>query len=595
MSILQLGKVLAKPLLKKVFKSQGAKVGGYVIGGAAAVFGGTVGYQKVSECNEDRQNHELFSKKEEIWEDQNISLLDRTWRTVKSLFSDQDVESKSRKYLEDEYTNDPEKLQEAGRKYTKELLGPDIKNLTPKAKEKRYREALREFYMQLTSLGLDQERSEQILAGAIGELQADTRSRAVKDFISLGANTTSINNRARFAQQCARYNLTNYDAFGNAPSEDDAMEYQHATFSNMNEIGIQQSLGEIRQTFLRYKYLSEKEARGETLSKEEAQELKEFNDIVLNNCVIKGYAASYTGISINNFVSDEFVTDQLKAIFNETCKYGIQNQVLDSANKFVTNNEKEFSNLPNGRGDFKTLMDSATGGQYSEYLRTGSVTGGGGDIEGSSGTAYKALGDRTGNPARSTGGSGENNIAETDPGAAPRLSENSDADGDEPLAQKHLNPENAPVTNPNRTAYNVENVFAKYAQLSGSNINKNIERAVNIGSVPLIKKTISEAGLSPQAAFMALAATQSKDKKVLALAIEYFNQMDSKLKSASFVQVSETWQLNLFQIMSVSEVMAVNLDDCELPPDQLTLLKEMQQKKVEENHMEGVYKERLQR
>ena len=332
---------------------------GGVITGASIFTAGEMGYQSVKENKEKEENSDVFAQKERIWQEQKINLFDRTFQR---LFGKNIVE-KSAKNLKDDDIYNVNVLKEEGKKYFENIIG-DTTGLTDKQIEKRYKKALREYYMQLTQLGTDDKIAEEILAGVISELKHDNRLQAVKDFINLGTKPEIVNRRALYAQNNAEVNLTKRDKFGMAPSQDDAIMYEYETFSNMDASGISVSLQNIHDRAEHIQKLKLKELNG-TLTEAEKKELESLDyELFKDNYLVAGYTGGYTGVYSNGFIDDIQVEKYLSEIYKATQDFGITNDVFDKVNEFISKNELPSRNALN---DFQGMMDKATGGKYTEY------------------------------------------------------------------------------------------------------------------------------------------------------------------------------------------------------------------------------------
>lgn len=264
----------------------------------------------------------------------------------------------------------------AARKYFQDMLG-NVSNLSDEQKEKRYEKLEKEFYMQMTHLEGTDPTINGIISAIIGELKANGRVKAAEDMIGLSSNILERHTRARNLQADARYNMTNRDAFGNAP--DNAMEYEHLVFANMDEKGIEESLKEIRDyaatmNIEECKQLKALKEQGVTLTREQ-------EDLVLlyDNYLLASYAGGYTGISANEYIEHCFALAQMGNIYTATSEFGISNDVFATVYKFLQAHPEVENDIEAiwGRGALE-VIDEATGGRYSTYIATRSGASAGG-------------------------------------------------------------------------------------------------------------------------------------------------------------------------------------------------------------------------
>ena len=296
-----------------------------------------------------------------------IGLLDDVAYFVVNKWRPQDLKS----VLERQYgLNKDSKLEDykkAAREYFQNKLG-DVSNLSSEEIEKRYQEIEKEFYIQMTRLKGTDQVTNGIISAIIGELKANGRVKAAEDMIGLSSNLLERHTRARHLQMDALYNLTNRDAFGKAP--ENAAEYEHLVFANMNEQGVKDSLKEIGDF-------------AKTINIEECKRLKalkkdpnitltrEQEDLLLKyeNYLLAGYAGGYTGLSVNNYISQAFAEEQMGNIYNTTLDFGIDNEVFEIAYEFMESHPEIAKTVEEKYGyDFQTVMDKATGGNYSKYI-----------------------------------------------------------------------------------------------------------------------------------------------------------------------------------------------------------------------------------
>ena len=320
--------------------------------------------------SDNESEKDMDSIRKQIRTEHGIRRVDNVWYRIKDLFVSQDLESKlekefnlSKKATKEDYVN-------CAREYFKNVIG-NTEGLSDKKIEKLYRKAEREFYLQLLNMNQDTVFTDEIFAAAIGELKADKRTQAVKDFISLGERDYNINNRASCAQKNAEYNLTNRDGFGKVPSKEDAIEYQRTTFANMSKIGVKVAIADLnnRTSELDIKYckkLQQMKAKGDVLTPEQEDLLVKYE-----NCVLGGYTGAYTGVASNEFISDSmrFVMEQLESINQATLSFNIQRDVLREVAEYVSNHPEAAESVVNNTGmAFEELINEVTGGAYNRYL-----------------------------------------------------------------------------------------------------------------------------------------------------------------------------------------------------------------------------------
>lgn len=211
-------------------------------------------------------------------------------------------------------------------------------------KEKLYNKFKQKVILEMTSDGIDTEKSGKVMSALVGYMKSDERAETIEDFIELGTDTKNVNLRAYCAQSVTDFTLTNTDAWGNTPSQSVALNYQKVTFSNMDDTGIEKSLsaldtrtGEIES---RYRELLELKNKGQLTPELEA----ELNLMTLkhNNLNITGHSGAILGIAENNYVPESSRNEYMNSVSSSMSRHGITEEVINAANSYIQSHPEEY-------------------------------------------------------------------------------------------------------------------------------------------------------------------------------------------------------------------------------------------------------------
>ena len=317
-----------------------------------------------------KSNKSCRAIKKEVRKDYGIGFWNDLWFDIKNIFRNQDIQSVLGRKYDVKKNADMETYKEAARKYFREEIGIG-QDLSQEQLEKNCNKMNKKFILLITNMPKNK-RPEliEIYASVIGELDANMRAKLAEDFIKIAESDEETQSIAKALFNNAEYNLTNPDAALKVPEQESAVEYNNAVFSNMKKEDIDQALKDLgiraEEVLQRLNVLRTKEQ----LDEEETKELK-LLEIIQANYVEAGYAGAYTGISVNAYLDDNFVTKSMVQIYNDTLKLGIEDKVLEVAQKYVESHlEYQETVLQRRNIDFETLMDKATNGRYSEVKST---------------------------------------------------------------------------------------------------------------------------------------------------------------------------------------------------------------------------------
>ena len=287
----------------------------------------------------------------------NVKRYENGWYCVKNFFRDQDIISKlERRNAIDEKTDIGE-IKEAARQYFRDEIGIGKGYSTQKLK-KNCEEVTKNFILEITHLP-EEQRNEliEVYSSVIGELSADTRANLAKDFISIAESDKETNQIAKSLAMNAEYNLTNRDALGCIMKQKDAVDYQHATFANMDKDGVNEvlySLGN-RADEVQAK-IKKLESKGE-LSPQESDELQSL-ELIQNNYVKPTYSGAMTGVPANRFIDSPFVETCLNNICEKATQLGIIGDVLKLAREYLEEHPEAVEAIKSQRNtDFETLVE----------------------------------------------------------------------------------------------------------------------------------------------------------------------------------------------------------------------------------------------
>lgn len=287
----------------------------------------------------------------------NVNRYENGWYSVKNFFRDQDIISKLERENKINEQSDIDDIKESARQYFRDEIGIGKGYSTEKLK-KNSEKVTKQFILQITHLPEEQRKELiEIYSSVIGELDADIRADLAKDFIGIAESDNETNYIAKSLAKNAEYNLTNQDALGCIMKQTDAVDYQNATFSNMDENGINEILNSLGLRAEGVKSRIKELKSKPLLSPSEAEELKKL-ELINSNYVLPSYSGAMSGVPSNRYVNNDFVDTCLQEICKQAQQLEILDNVLDLTRKYLKEHPEAAQEIINRRNtDFDSLIE----------------------------------------------------------------------------------------------------------------------------------------------------------------------------------------------------------------------------------------------
>lgn len=283
----------------------------------------------------------------------------------------------------------PEQLKEAISKFYKTVLTKDIKKLRyaktenghkagqPLSKEDQIKSQLQTFGRLLINSTPEEK---EYFVDAIKHLYAENKLEGLEALFNSCENETQRQAVASKALEPANLKtiLSEKDADGNALSKEEATEFVSFAASKQTEENREASHAKSKEAYNQWfvqngdalKAVQEKVAKAKAegvepnLTEEEKQVLVEYE-----NYVTAGQSGEFIGTQLNDKLSKIFKEAHMAELNRDAYEMPSYRDVLNNVNTYVENHPETFT--PEAKEQFNTAMDKATNGNYTT-VKTGS-------------------------------------------------------------------------------------------------------------------------------------------------------------------------------------------------------------------------------
>lgn len=334
--------------------------------------------QKTEEVVYDRKT--VKDSKKKVYKNHKVSRWNRMVYVFKDFFRDQDFEEKVRRKYNLSKSATEEELIDAAHRYIQE----ELEGLTADEIDKKYAELEKKFALDIThSDGDEDDLTNTLYSATLGDFKADKRADMAGELISVQPTSTQKNKIAVSLFDNAEYNVTNPDAYGNVPTQDESMEYFSTTFGNMNTRDAENSVGKLgtRSKEIENR-IKELEAKG-SLTEEEQAELNKLR-LLHNNYVVSGHGGAEVGIASNPFMGQGDAERLLDEVQKNIQNLGIENEVNKLIDRYLQAHPEMAEKIKELRKmDFESLIEKIRSGFLSlPEHNVKSKSGEGGDADG---------------------------------------------------------------------------------------------------------------------------------------------------------------------------------------------------------------------
>ena len=283
----------------------------------------------------------------------------------------------------------PEQLKEAVSKFYKTVLTKEIKNLKysktenghkagqPLSKEDQIKSQLQTFGRLLINSTPEEK---EYFVEAIKHLYAENKLDGLKATFNSCENETQRQAVVSKALEPANLKtiLSEKDADGNVLSKEEATEFVSFAVSKQTEENREASHAKSKEAYNQWfaqngdalKDVQEKVAKAKAegvepnLTEEEKQVLVEYE-----NYVTAGQSGEFIGTQLNDKLSKIFKEAHMAELNRDAYEMPSYRDVLNNVNTYVENHPETFT--PEAKEQFNTAMDKATNGNYTT-VKTGS-------------------------------------------------------------------------------------------------------------------------------------------------------------------------------------------------------------------------------